>query len=457
MNDANSRCADVLVVGAGSAGIAAAIAAAEEGARTVLIEASGSIGGTLVQQLLEHSAGFHDPMGRVAVGGVAQRLVSAAVAIGASPGHVRDDTGYTRTRTPINHAELALVEAQMLEQVGVELWLSSPLVAVERAGASITSVAVETPEGRRTLRADVVVDCSGDARASVLAGARFHTDAADARQPVSLLFKLGNVDLNALLAHARSHREDLRPGSVVGADDSDVVNLWGFGALLRGGHAEGVLSLARSEMHVAGWPRRRELIVNVTRSRADGWGGRDRGAAYLALSRQLREFVTWFRRDVPGCAECYLAESAAQVGIRESRRVVGRSTLTLENVRGGLTVPDGIARGAFPVDLHDAIRPGLSHADPLHTAYDIPYGCLCADDLDNRLLGGRIISSTHEANGSVRITGTCFATGEAAGVAAALAARDHTPVHLLDADAVRSLLRGRRCVISEAESAAPEL
>jgi hypothetical protein len=232
------------------------------------------------------------------------------------------------------------------------------------------------------------------------------------------------------------------PGSVIGDAHAADVNLWGFGALLARGYQSGLLSLQRTELHLAGWPLRGEAVVNASRV-ASGTDDNWTADAVIALSRQVLEFARWFRETVPGCANAYVAAVADRIGVRESGRVVGRATLTREDLLHPVRRPDAIAQAAFPIDIHDPDRPGLSHAEQLGERYDIPYGCLVADGLDNLLLAGRCISSTHEANGSVRITATCFATGEAAGVAAAVAARDTAPASAVDVQALRDMLLRR--------------
>ena len=440
---------DVLVVGAGSAGVAAAVAAAEEGAATLLAEASGAIGGTLSGQLLEHSAGFHDVHGNQVVAGFAQRLVDRLVEAGASPGHVRDDVGYTATRTPLNHVELSLVEARFLAEAGVRLWLHAPVVEVTQCGDGLTKCEFETRSGRRTVRCRAIVDTSGDAVAARLAGARVHGDAAGGQQPLSILFKLGGVDFERLLAYAQANPDDFRAGSKFGtAQDADI-NLWGFGALLKAGYAAGELSLERHEMHVAGWPRRAELVVNVTRY-APGTDDVDgAGIAYLRLAQQIMEFARWFRRRVPGCANAYVAMIGNQVGVRESARIVGQYTMTADDVLGGARFPDRIARGAFPIDIHAANQPSLSHTERVDVDFDIPYRALVVDRLRNFFVAGRCVSSSHEANGSLRITATCFATGEAAGVAAAMTARRDGLAGPLRVEDVQVRLRARGALIRE--------
>jgi 2-polyprenyl-6-methoxyphenol hydroxylase-like FAD-dependent oxidoreductase len=413
---------DVIVVGAGSAGVAAAVSAAEEGAHTLLLEGSSAVGGTLAWQLLEHSAGFHDVHGNQVIAGFGERLVRQMRENGSSPGHVRDDVGYTATRTPVNHVELALTEAVMLGKAGVRLWLNAPVVATQRAGGRIVALISETPAGRQELRPKMVVDTSGDAVVARHAGAILHTDAMESRQPASLTFKLGGIDFTKLLAYARSEPDDFRAGSVIGDASTPDVNLWGFGRLLARGHQSGPLSLVRTELHLAGWPLRGEAVVNVSRVTTGAVDTNWTGDATIALSQQVLEFARWFRDMVPGCDQCYLAAVANRVGVRESARVVGRHTLARDEMLDAKVCGDAIAQAAFPIDIHEPDKPSLSHTEQLSRPFGIPYGCLVADGLENLLVAGRCISSTHEANGSVRITATCFATGEAAGVAAALAA-----------------------------------
>jgi hypothetical protein len=436
---------DVVVAGGGSAGVAAAVTAAEEGASTLLVEASGSVGGTLAWQLLEHSAGFHDTSGTQVVAGFGQRLVDRLTEAGASPGHVRDDVGYTATRTPVDHAGLALVQSMMLAEAGVTVWLHASVAeaTVDDTG-TVTALAVETASGRREVRAHTVVDATGDAIVAQRAGVRMQGDVA-ARQPVSLLFKLGGVEFTPLLDYLHAHPEERRPGSVLGDAASDHLNLWGLGGLLAEGHARGVLSLLRTEMHVAGWPGRGAAVVNVTRTNMDDEGCL--GAAHAVLSRQVLEFVAWFRASVPGFGRCHLVAVADRVGVRESRRVLGRHTVTRDDVFGGRRFPDVIGRGAFPIDIHAPDRPGLSHTDPVGSGYDVPYGCLVAARRRNLLVAGRCLSSTHEANGSLRITATCFMTGEAAGAAAALAARCGVDADTVELPVLQALLRRRGAIL----------
>jgi hypothetical protein len=417
---------DVVVAGAGTAGIIAAIAAARQGAHTLLLERGGFLGGHLASQLLEHSEGWHDQLGHQVVGGLPQELVDRLVKIGASPGHVRDDTGYTRKRVPVNHDEFKSVASLMVAEAGVRTLLHSPTVAVMRQDRKITGVIVENKSGRRAYEAKAVIDCTGDADIAHLAGAEFHRQgrAADGlTQPVSLLFKLGGIDFEALIDYVEANPQEFKlavaPSALRGRDH---VNLWGFGAVLKAGHESGMLSLRRNELHFAGWVRTGEAVINATRVSADGADADALSAAEVVLRRQVLEFVEFFRAFVPGCARCFLAGSAACVGVRETRRILGMATLTDDDVIHTRRFADGVAQGGFPMDSHDPKGSSMDSSQQVSAAYDIPYGCLVPRSVGGLLAAGRCISAERRALASARITGTCMAMGQAAGTAAALAA-----------------------------------
>lgn len=197
--------------------------------------------------------------------------------------------------------------------------------------------------------------------------------------------------------------------------------MWGFTTLLQQGHRDGRLDLLRNEMPIAGWPQRGELVVNVTRHASEGRPDAEQtGDVWLALCRQIMAFAGWFRQSVPGCARAYVATIGNRVGVRESWRVQGHYTLTQHDVQQGAHLADSIACGGFPVDIHCSLQPGRSHTDAVGRGVEIAYRSLLPLTPDNLLVAGRCLSSDHAANGSLRITATCFATGEAAGVAAAL-------------------------------------
>jgi len=444
---------EVIVAGGGTAGVIAAVAAARNGARTLLVERGGFLGGHIASQLLEHSAGWFDARGQRIVGGLPQELVERLVAAGASPGHVRDDTGYTLSRVPVNHELFKSVVTALCHEAGVDLLMFSPVVEVLRDGASVTGVIVENKSGRTAYAARAVVDCTGDADVAERAGCRFlstRTD-ADSTQPVSLLFKLGGIDHARLLDHVEAHADDYRLGVPVSALRGEAhVNLWGFGPELRRAHADGMVSLARNELHYSGWALTGEAVINVTRCAVDATRAEEMGRAEVVLRRQVQEFAEFFRRYVPGAERCFLSASASCVGVRESRRIQGRTVLADDDVRQGRRFPDGVLRGGFPIDSHDPKGASLDSAEHVAGGYDIPLGALLPSGVDGLLVAGRCISAERKALASARISGTCMAMGQAAGTAAALAAAGRCAPGALDVARLQATLAAQGAILGTA-------
>lgn len=443
----------VIVAGGGTAGVIAAIAAARNGARTLLVERGGFLGGHIASQLLEHSAGWFDAEGHRIVAGLPQELVDRLVAAGASPGHVRDDTGYTLSRVPVNHELFKSVVTAMCDEAGVDLLMFSPVVQVLREGSTVTGIIVENKSGRTAYSARAVVDCTGDADVAERAGCAFLSQqtAAFDTQPVSLLFKLGGIDHEVLLDHVEAHADEYKLGVPVAALRGEAhVNLWGFGPQLAKAHADGVVSLQRSELHYSGWVRTGEAVINVTRCAVDATRADEMGRAEVVLRRQVQEFTEFFKRYVPGAGNSFLSASASCVGVRESRRIHGRAVLADDDVRRSRRFADAVLRGGFPIDSHDPRGASLDAAEHVGGGYDIPLGALLPVDVDGLIVAGRCISAERKALASARISGTCMAMGQAAGTVAALAARENKAPAALDIRTVQALLRAQGAIVEAA-------
>jgi hypothetical protein len=177
-----------------------------------------------------------------------------------------------------------------------------------------------------------------------------------------------------------------------------------------------------------------EIHFNTTRvTRADGTRAEDLTRAEIESRRQVSQIAAFLKRDVPGFERAYLQMTGTQVGVRETRRIVGEYVLTAEDVLGARKFEDCVARGSYPVDIHDPDGGGtiLKHLPP-GESYDIPYRCLVPLKIDNLLVAGRPISSTHEAHSSLRVMPIACAVGEAAGTAAALCVRDNVAPRALE-------------------------
>lgn len=438
---------DVIVAGAGTAGIFAAIASARNGARTLLLERMGFMGGHIATQLLEHSAGWFDAKGDPIVGGLPEELCRRLVEANASPGHVSDDTGYTKFRLPVDHEAFKSVITGWLAEEGVDFLVYSPVVSLLETDEG-PALIVENKSGRQAYLAKALVDCTGDADICALGGSQFLSRPGDITQPVSILFKIGGIDHEVLLDYVCANPDQFK----LGVDPRTLygqrfVNLWGFGDILAKGYAEGLLSLERAEFHYAGETTTGEAVINATRVAADATDALSLSRAEAVLRKQVLEFVAFFRKYLPGGANAHLVATAACVGIRESRRIKGMSVLTDEDVRSARRFDDAICRGGFPIDSHDAQGKSMAEAEHVPSGYDIPLSCLIPSTGSNVIVAGRCISAERRALASARITGTCMAMGQAAGTAAALAAGAGVPLRALDAELVRTTLRAQGALL----------
>jgi hypothetical protein len=444
----------VVVAGGGTAGAIAAIAAARNGARTLLIERGGFLGGHIASQLLEHSAGWFDANGKKIVGGMPQELVDRLVQAGASPGHVRDDTGYTVSRVPVNHELFKSVVTAMVAEAGVDLLLFSPVVGVMREGQRLRGVIVENKSGRTAYAAHAVVDCTGDADVADRAGCRFLSGPENeaggvVTQPVSLLFKLGGIAHDALLDYVEANPGEFKMGvSVDELRGNAHVNLWGFGSLLKKARREGTVSLERNELHYSGWTLTGEAVINVTRCAVDARRAEEMAIAEVVLRRQVAEFTRFFQRHVPGAGNSFLTATASCVGVRESRRIAGQTILRDDDVRKARSFPDAVLRGGFPIDSHDAKGASLDATEHLDAGYDIPFGAMLPETMDGLIVAGRCISAERKALASARITATCMAMGQAAGTAAALSALHRQLPRELDIAMLQDKLRSQGSILS---------
>jgi hypothetical protein len=275
-------------------------------------------------------------------------------------------------------------------------------------------VVFETKSGPLVVSARAIVDCTGDGDVAALAGAPYEVgrDLDQLVQPMTLMFRMAEFEPAAFAAYGREH-----PGQWRG-----VHGLWD---LIAQATAAGELALPREDLLLFATPHGHEVSVNSTRvTAALGTSVFDLTRAEWESRRQMRQIVAFLRRYVPGFDRSYMVQSGPQVGVRETRRIRGEYRLTVEDVLGARKWDDVIARGSYPIDIHNPAGKGtVLRRLPPGEAYDIPLRCLLPLDVDRLLVAGRCISGTHEAHSSYRVMPISMATGQAAGVCAALAAR----------------------------------
>lgn len=423
---------DVVVVGGGSAGCAAAVAAARTGARTLLVESAGFLGGTGAA-VLDTFYGFYAPgaepgddgrQPRV-VGGIGWEVASALLSTGQAferPNSYGAGTGVT-----YEPEALKLVWDRLAAAAGVATLLHTTVIGVttDRAARRVTGLTVVTRSGTHTVRANAVVDASGDAEVAWRAGAALERPAADQRiQPLTATFRLGGVN-------------------------TDVITTKDLHERLAKAAESGRYRLPRREGSVHRTVLPGVVHTNLTRVNGvdptDPW---QLSAAEAEGRAQVAEYVRFLRQEVPGYEDAYLLSTSVRIGVRETRRLIGRYVLTRDDVLEAHDFPDAVARCGAPVEDHDGGESTNWEYVGGHRSgrtYGVPYRCLLPTELDNVAVAGRCLSATHDAHASVRSMAQCMALGQAAGTAAALA--EGGAVGDLDATVLRDRLAADAAVI----------
>lgn len=440
-----TREAEVLVVGGGTTGVCAAIAAARQGVRTLLVESAGFLGGSqtgaqVCPTMPNHVDGV--PLNT----GIGMEIMKRAEAEGC---------GWTHTGQPWFDPELLkVVLDDMALEAGVELLLQTQTVDAIVEEGTIRGVVVENKSGRQAILAQRVIDCTGDADVATMAGVPMMSgqESDGQHQAMSLRFTADGIDLD------RFYEFHLTLGGDAGQQPKPpmvhTAMVWGKGwplePVFRRAVEEGVLDETDGNyFQCFGLPGRpHALAFNCPEIplRADGTNADDLTWAFTEGRRRVRRLLRFFHLYLPGFEQAYVASVATQVGVRESRRITGEYVLQLEDITECRKFPDGILKNRYPVDVHgpkksiNEEKRNLIYLPP-GEYHEVPYRCLVPLKVENLLAAGRCLSASFVAQSSVRIQPNCQAMGEAAGVAAALSLRQGVTPRQLDGAALRQVLR----------------
>jgi hypothetical protein len=419
----------VLVVGAGAAGLTAAIAAARSGADTLLVENAGFLGG--ISSTLPW-LGFHDRDYRLIVKGLPLEFCRRLQAAGAASAFELDPK--CASAISIDSHWWKILAMQLAREAGVKLLLHAQVVETIREGDRITGVMVENKSGRQRIEAAVTIDCSGDGDVAARGGvawAKGRTGDGLVQAP-TLVFKLGGVDRATFIAGcqdpANNYREWLSPYPELWAkmmrriDRMHVIICGGYAALVERARQAGDFSAPQTRIVGVKLHRPDEFLVVMTRVLGlDPTNVHSLTDAYTRVYEQIPGLVGFFQRHVPGFAAAGLREIAPMLGVRESRRIMGDYVLTAEDLISGRHFDDAVSMGAYHIDIH---RPAGTWVDSHNVrAYTIPVRSLIARGVDGLLMAGKCLSATHEAVASTRVIPICMGQGQAVGTLAALAAR----------------------------------
>ncbi len=419
---------EVLVLGGGPAGIAAATAAARTGAETMLLERYGFLGGMGTAAMVTNFCGLHASINgsvQQIVHGVADDILDRLAHLDGlrAPHVVTSADGLKTGAQAYDTAAYKVATDELLLSAGVDVRFHTFAVDAVVADGRIEAVLIETKSGRAAITAEMFIDCSGDADLAAWAGAPFEKGGSDGFMAYpTMMFRIADVDSDLAMAEG-------------------VPNLK---ALIAEGNASGKYTLPRKAGIIRPQPHESEWRANLTQISRDGapvdgsdWA--DLGFAEVEGRRQAVEYYKFLKEMVPGFSNSYMLELAPQIGIRETRRIVGSYQLTGDDVLSCRDFDDSIGCSGWPLETHvlGDVKWQFLAGRGYH---QIPFSTTLPTSVDNLLVAGRCASTTQEGQASLRVSGPCFAMGQAAGTAAAMARQSGETPAALDVAALQKQL-----------------
>ncbi|MBP3370099.1 MAG: FAD-dependent oxidoreductase [Clostridia bacterium] len=410
---------DVAVIGGGFAGVAAAIAAARGGADVIIIEKSNALGGAATNCLVNPFMPYKTKINGVSTAlsaGIFEELHKKLEARGAMVGET------------FLEEELKYVMSESVAAEGISLLYHAYIFKAEISDGRISSVSVACKSGEVRIEADYFIDATGDAQLAYLAGCPtiLGRKPDNLCQPMTLCFRIGNVDVEKFY----ESRPALKEAHAKALEAGEFIN-------------------PRENILVFKTPIKNVLHFNTTRVvKKDPTDPEDITEAELLARRQVYEIYDFMKKHADGLENSFLMMTAAEIGVRESRMIVGDYVLTESDCRAFTKFPDGIAACNYDIDIHNPEGSGTSHYYfPEGEFYTIPYRSLIPKGVNNMLVAGRCISSDHGAQASYRIMPTVCCIGEAAGSAIAMAVKSKTDVRQVNTDELRAILKANNAFI----------
>lgn len=431
---------DVVVLGGGTAGLPAAVAAARTGARTVLVERQGYLAGALNGTYLSGPDGFGDSERRRIIGGIPWEFMERMEEGGAAC----IDREHWKVQTfPEAAKSLAL---DMLTEAGVEpllhCWAGDVLVE----DGVIKAVIAQTKSGRQAIVGKAFVDATGDADIAAAAGAPTEKLAADDLWQTSVDLTICNVAAPRVIEWAERNQE--RIGVKIPDDRGDEGVRDGFSFVVKGGVSG--KDEAGTVHHIGVMPTMK-LLIRRSISRAQGSVEIDptdvRGLTHAEVEarRGAMRHLRYLQENVAGFEDAFIV-AESPLGVRESRRIIGEYVITADDVRGQARFPDVVALNCRGLDRH--LQGDKFEYEFIEGYHDVPLRALIPKQVENLVVAGRCISCTHEAHASLRGAPTCMATGHAAGTAAAFAAQGDGRTRSIDVGHLQQILREQNSILS---------
>ncbi len=419
---------DIIVAGGGIAGVISAVAASKQGYRVTIVEKTSCLGGTATSAMLgEMNAAYF--RGKPFISNTGKEIVTQLMDLESAVVHA----GVSMTSNPsiqvdrvrYNSEILKLVLDSMVQQQNIDVFFNSTIDAVKISGSNSVTVSFGTNYERVRIQGNTLIDASGNADCFHLLGAPTQKQQSEKSQPVTLMFKIGNVDIKSFRTITK-----------------DTIQ-----SLLKTGYEKAILPakiLALSEI-----PGTNEIAVNATRSvNVDHESSEELSAALFETRKQVPRIWQYLKQNAAGFQNSFISTISSSLGIRESRRIKGSHTLTGDEILNASHFDDAVATGTYPVDIHNSETGSVDFFEIKGSGqYFIPYSSMICDGFDNVIASGRCISADDIAFGSIRVMGTVMNTAEAAGIAAALALKNSTPVGKINIKDLQALLRAENMPI----------
>ena len=292
------------------------------------------------------------------------------------------------------------------------------------------------------------IDATGDADLSYLSNVPFVMGRTQDNlcQPMSLMLIMKNVDMNKIREYIKNNPEDFELDKTY---TGEYVACSGFFSKVNEAKAKGEFNISRDRVLMFEHTQKDEALINMTRvTMFNGCDPFELSKAEILVRAQIKPIVNFLKKYIPGFENSYLKVSANQIGVRETRHIKGLYTLEEKDIVNQQRFYDGIALGAFPIDIHSPTGTEMQFVQlPKDNTYQIPYRSLVTKEVNNLLVCGRCISATHEAAASLRVTPTVMAIGEACGVAASLAIKNNCNIQEIDTNVLREILLNNKQIL----------
>jgi len=436
---------DVVVVGGGPAGAVAAIAAARQGVKTLLVERYGYLGGMLTAAGVGPQMTFHAGKTQV-VRGIADEIVCRLQDLGLSPGHMEDSVGYASSITPFDAEGMKYVLETMAVEAGVRLLYHTVFTGCTVENGRIAKIQLYSKNGFFDVEAKVFLDCTADADLSTCAGvpSLYGRESDQLAQPMTMNIKVADVDRDRMIEYVRSNRNDML--STLTFDQLHQlprVGIQGAYSLIEKAKAAKEFDIDRNMVLCFETNTPGEVILNMSRVvRKSAIDAFDLTDAEVEGRRQARQILAFMRKHIPGFENCRIISTGPHIGVRESRKIHGIYKLTEQDLLDNRMFEDAIAMGGYPIDIHSPDGAAMMHRHLKPGSwYSVPYRSLVTEEIENLIVAGRCISATHEACAAIRVTPIVMAIGQAAGTAAAQSVTTGECANRLDAQLLRENLK----------------